>query len=269
MSHVRIGLGATPETASFIASLATLTMAAAVLGAGTLGDLYGMRRMFVVGLIGTVAFSLLAAVSPTSAVLTAARAGVGVALAFLLGAYWLSLSNQISRAGRGCDTLRDKLALRFSPVEPSAREPEYVKIAQIVNGWFGSKRPVTIGCTEIGVFGYYYRGPLLDVYGLISPKALEVLKPEVLEKLPPESREFPYAALMTYKPEMFLTWPMFVPPAPPQFKALYQRLNMKFGVALYVRRDMIGQIAIPPEMLKVKNETAPGGGMETNGFGLL
>jgi hypothetical protein len=62
---------------------------------------------------------------------------------------------------------------------------------------------------------------------------------------------------------------MFVPPAPPQFKALYQRLNMKFGVALYVRRDMIGQIAIPPEMLKVKNETAPGGGMETNGFGLL
>lgn len=99
MSHVRIGLGATPETASFIASLATLTMAAAVLGAGTLGDLCGMRRMLVVGLIGTVAFSLLAAVSPTSAVLTAARAGVGVALAFLLGLS-LAIINAVFPAGR-------------------------------------------------------------------------------------------------------------------------------------------------------------------------
>jgi len=60
MSEVRIGLGTTTSTASFIASLATLTMAAAVLGAGTLGDLYGMRRMFVTGLLGTIAFGLLA-----------------------------------------------------------------------------------------------------------------------------------------------------------------------------------------------------------------
>jgi MFS family permease len=85
MSEVRIGLGTTTSTASFIASLATLTMAAAVLGAGTLGDLYGMRRMFVTGLLGTIAFGLLATGAPTVAVLVVARAGVGVALAFLLG----------------------------------------------------------------------------------------------------------------------------------------------------------------------------------------
>jgi DHA2 family methylenomycin A resistance protein-like MFS transporter len=85
MLAVRMGLGLTTGTASFIASLATLAMAAAVLAAGTLGDIHGMRRMFVMGLLGTIAFGVLAAVTPTAAVLVVARAGVGVALAFVLG----------------------------------------------------------------------------------------------------------------------------------------------------------------------------------------
>ena len=96
MSQVRTGLHATPSTASFIASLATLTMAAAVLGAGTLGDLYGMRRMFVIGLFGTIAFGVLAAALPSAAVLVVARAGVGVALAFCLVCRWPS-STRCSR----------------------------------------------------------------------------------------------------------------------------------------------------------------------------
>ncbi len=74
MAQVRIGLHISVSTASLIASLATLTMAAAVLGAGTLGDLYGMRRMFVFGLLGTIVFSVLAAAAPSAAVLVVARA---------------------------------------------------------------------------------------------------------------------------------------------------------------------------------------------------
>lgn len=85
MSTVRIGLGMSTSAASFTASLATLTMAAAVLGAGALGDVYGMRRMYVAGLLGTIAFGVAGAAAPTTAVLMAARAGLGVALAFLLG----------------------------------------------------------------------------------------------------------------------------------------------------------------------------------------
>ncbi len=85
MSTVRIGLGMSASAASFIASLATLTTAAAVLGAGALGDVYGMRRMYVVGLLGTIGFGVLGAAAPTVAVLMVARAGLGVALAFLLG----------------------------------------------------------------------------------------------------------------------------------------------------------------------------------------
>ncbi|WP_286131990.1 MFS transporter [Mycobacterium sp. IS-1556] len=85
ISEVRAGLHLSPSTASFVASLATLTLAAAVLGAGALGDLYGMRRMFTLGLLGTIVFGVLAAAAPNSAVLIAARAGSGVAFAFLLG----------------------------------------------------------------------------------------------------------------------------------------------------------------------------------------
>jgi MFS family permease len=44
-----------------------------------------MRRMFVTGLLGTIAFGVLATAAPTAAVLVVARASVGVALAFLLG----------------------------------------------------------------------------------------------------------------------------------------------------------------------------------------
>ena len=82
---VSSGLQISGSTSTFVASLATLTMAAAVLSAGALGDLYGMRRMYLVGLSGAIAFSALAAAAPTPAVLMVARAGVGVALAFLIG----------------------------------------------------------------------------------------------------------------------------------------------------------------------------------------
>jgi MFS transporter, DHA2 family, methylenomycin A resistance protein len=82
---VSSGLPISGSTATFVASLATLTMAAAVLSAGALGDLYGMRRMYLVGLSGAIAFSALAAAAPIPAVLMVARAGVGVTLAFLIG----------------------------------------------------------------------------------------------------------------------------------------------------------------------------------------
>ncbi len=85
LAEVRRGLDFTPATASFLASLCTLTLAAAVLGAGALGDLAGMKRMFAVGCYGSIAFGLLGAVAPHVSVLIVARAGLGVAFAFVLG----------------------------------------------------------------------------------------------------------------------------------------------------------------------------------------
>ena len=85
ISLVRTGLGFSHGSTIFVSSLATLTLAASVLGAGVLGDKYGMKRMFVAGAWGAVAFGLLGALAPNTVVLMIARACIGVAFAFLSG----------------------------------------------------------------------------------------------------------------------------------------------------------------------------------------
>ena len=99
LSEVRKGLQFSPGTASFLASLCTLTLAAAVLGAGALGDLHGMKRMFVMGVGGSIFFGLLGAAAPHVAVLIVARAGLGVAFAFVLGLS-LAIVNAVFPPGR-------------------------------------------------------------------------------------------------------------------------------------------------------------------------
>ncbi len=85
ISLVRTGLGFSHGSTIFVSSLATLTLAASVLGAGVLGDKYGMKRMFVAGAWGAVVFGLLGALAPNTVVLMIARACIGVACAFLSG----------------------------------------------------------------------------------------------------------------------------------------------------------------------------------------
>ena len=99
LAEVRRSLQFSPGTASFLASLCTLTLAAAVLGAGALGDLAGMKRMFVIGIWGSIAFGVLGAVAPNVGVLIAARAGLGVAFAFVLGLS-LAIINAVFPPGR-------------------------------------------------------------------------------------------------------------------------------------------------------------------------
>lgn len=83
ISVIRSGLQFSPGATIFVSSLATLTLAASVLGAGVLGDRFGMKRMFLGGAFGAVAFGLLGAAAPNVVVLMIARAGSGVAFAFL------------------------------------------------------------------------------------------------------------------------------------------------------------------------------------------
>lgn len=117
MSAVRIGLGMSTSAASFTASLATLTMAAAVLGAGALGDIYGMRRMYMAGLLGTIVFGVLGAAAPTAAVLMVARAGLGVALAFLLGLS-LAIVNAVFAAARRTTVIAWYFGVGFAVAAP-------------------------------------------------------------------------------------------------------------------------------------------------------
>lgn len=114
---VSTGLGITGSTATFVASLATLTMAAAVLSAGALGDLYGMRRMYLLGLAGATVFSVLAAAAPSPAVLIVARAGAGVMLAFLIGLS-LAITNAVFPPGRRAAAIAAYFGVGYAVATP-------------------------------------------------------------------------------------------------------------------------------------------------------
>jgi len=83
LAAVERGLQCSAGTTIFVACLASLTLSAAVLGAGVLGDKYGAKRMFMAGACGAVISGLLAAAAPNAAVLMIARACIGVSFAFL------------------------------------------------------------------------------------------------------------------------------------------------------------------------------------------
>jgi len=74
--------GAGFRTLQWIVNAYTLTLAALILLAGALGDRYGRRRVFVVGVVWFAVASLLCGLAPTAEILVAARAlqGIGGAL---------------------------------------------------------------------------------------------------------------------------------------------------------------------------------------------
>ena len=61
-----------------------LTLVSLLLVGGSLGDLYGRRRMFVIGLVGFGVTSVLCAIAPTDESLIGARALQGIAGALLV-----------------------------------------------------------------------------------------------------------------------------------------------------------------------------------------
>jgi MFS family permease len=74
-------LGAGVEGLSWTVNAYALTFAASILPGSTLGDRYGRRRMFIAGLAVFTIASAFCALSPTIALLIAARALQGIAVA--------------------------------------------------------------------------------------------------------------------------------------------------------------------------------------------
>jgi MFS family permease len=74
--------GASLTVLQWVVTAYTLTLAGLLLFAGTLGDRYGRKRIFLTGVVWFALASLLCGLAPTAAVLIGARAvqGVGAAL---------------------------------------------------------------------------------------------------------------------------------------------------------------------------------------------
>ncbi len=78
-----------------------LTLGSLILVGGSLGDLYGERRVFAIGVAGFGASSVLCAVSPTIGVLVAARALQGIAGALLVPSSLAVIVNTFPSSERG------------------------------------------------------------------------------------------------------------------------------------------------------------------------
>ena len=80
---VALDLGADAATIGLISSLNMLMLAAFILGGGTLGDIYGRKRILMVGLLGAVLTSTLAILSPFASILMPVRAISGIMAALV------------------------------------------------------------------------------------------------------------------------------------------------------------------------------------------
>ena len=79
------GLDVPSSQLGLLAGASTMVVAATVLAVGNLGDRFGLRKMMLAGLGGTIVCGLLSAAAPNYGVLLGVRVAQGVALAALLG----------------------------------------------------------------------------------------------------------------------------------------------------------------------------------------
>src|SRR5207302_10195783 len=79
----------------------TLTLSGFLLLGGSLGDRYGRKRVFVIGVVWFAAASLLCAVSPTGGFLIGARAVQGIGAALLTPGSLAILEASFRREDRG------------------------------------------------------------------------------------------------------------------------------------------------------------------------
>src|SRR5262245_23864235 len=92
----------------------TLTLASLILLGGSLGDRFGRRRIFVLGVVWFAGASLLCSVAPDSEALVAARALQGIGGALLTPGRWLTV------AGSSVDPARISSRTRTAGILPAS-----------------------------------------------------------------------------------------------------------------------------------------------------
>ncbi len=101
LPRIQIALGGGLAGQQWIVNGYLLTLSALILIGGSLGDLYGERRVFAIGVAGFGAASLGCALSPSIGALVVARAVQGVAGALLVPSSLAVIMNTFSESERG------------------------------------------------------------------------------------------------------------------------------------------------------------------------
>jgi MFS family permease len=124
LTEITKELSIPPDLVGFTGSAATLVVAAAVLGVGNLGDVYGLKRLLVYGFVGSIVFEVLAALSPNYQFLIAMRFLDGLALTSMVGLSLALLKVSVPEHIR-------PLALGFFTAIPTI----FYGIVPVIGGW--------------------------------------------------------------------------------------------------------------------------------------
>lgn len=137
-------------------------------------------------------------------------------------------------------TIGSGLAFRLRPLTPGQYEPRYIRAAEILNPIIGGDDKVRVGCAEIGVFGYFYDGRILDTYGLVSPEVADGLRREPPPDFDPARHGHIVQICLALKPEFILSGRRFLNEVPPSFEALYQETPLPaLELRFFIRRDLL------------------------------
>src|SRR4051812_34344803 len=101
LPSIRNSLGASIESLEWTVNAYTLSFAVLLLTGAALGDRFGRRRMFIVGIAAFTASSAAAALAPSTAALVAARALQGAGAALVLPLTLTLLSEAVDESKRG------------------------------------------------------------------------------------------------------------------------------------------------------------------------
>ncbi len=98
---IRADIGATLSDAQWISNAYALTLSALILAGGAAGDNFGLRRTFIAGIGLFVAASIACALSPTPAILIAARGVQGIGAAIMVPGSLAIIAKAYPRSERG------------------------------------------------------------------------------------------------------------------------------------------------------------------------
>jgi hypothetical protein len=142
------------------------------------------------------------------------------------------------------------MMFRFLPFTSGNREVQYRVIAETMNDWLAPDRDYQVGVVEVGIFGFYFEGKILDTFGLVSPEALDVIKPEIAETIDPSCREHPLNVYVALQPDFIVTDDGWLPGTPPAFTSIYEELKIPgITIRVFVRRDLLPELA--PEFTRI------------------
>lgn len=165
------------------------------------------------------------------------------AVAYVL-CFWIVLGNHAADADShpfGDRSQIARFAFRYQALAPTDRMSLYIQAGREMDRWRGDRRDLTAATPEIGAFSYYYGGRVLDPYGLVSPEALDLIKPGVRESLP-ESCQYlhPLNIYLIHRPDFIMTSDLFLNETPPPFFEVFEEIerpDIPF-LRFFVRRDL-------------------------------